>query len=874
MEKFHHSSSHLKIFFAVLIVSAMLAVAADAKPPDPPATPVPGPSQGTILSDITTTLQQQIQELSGQSELQRRGLAKAREESQPLAVAVSTHKTALSLDKISVEQAKELQQYYGQLIEQKAKRVAALSQDLEKFNKIQVELVEATQKTEIEKSGKPPAQTAAQKAAEKQRQQYLSLANTAITKLEEIQKAIQAHLDLLTQEQQTLTEFNKNLETFIEEKSRQLLLERQKPTDIFTMARELCSAALALPQQLIRRGQDFIQSGTAASLLQTYRKQILGLLIFLVLLLYTMRLLKRASREFRQRLAAKAQTFSLKLVMALINALVHNYYLLAILIWLIMTLSITQVLTRPSARIILGGLLVVTGISLLKHLLWALLAPGEPEQGILRLPDTTAHFYYRFGLAALSFLVIGSYLLWCLRLMGMEGSGYNFAVLLYMLVMIFWVAWLLRKPHLDSLILGESLSETRPVSGLLRTVRFLVLLGLTIIIIVDLLGFQNLALYLAGAAFLSGLVLAGGWLLKQLGNDLNTYLTAPNGFLAGTMHWEPKTLQGVQLFLSHTLTIGVNLLTAAGILLSWVLDLRGLQKILAILSQGPSLGPVTLSPLAIFLAAASIWLARKLSRFSQVIIESGVARRQQWDIGIQHTIGNTIHYALMTLGFLMALGFLGINLSNLAIIAGGLGVGIGFGLQNIVNNFISGLILLFERPIKIGDLLVIDGQWGTVKAIRVRSTVFETAERAVLIIPNSDLLSNKILNWTFYGRGPNRLALKVAVSYSSDVQAVTRILDQVCRQNHRVLTEPPPQVFFSAYGDSSLDFTVWVFLRSPADRVPATHELHAAIFDTFAAHGIEFPYPQLDVHVRSLAPQPARPVPAPPVMVPPDPEEH
>jgi small-conductance mechanosensitive channel len=264
---------------------------------------------------------------------------------------------------------------------------------------------------------------------------------------------------------------------------------------------------------------------------------------------------------------------------------------------------------------------------------------------------------------------------------------------------------------------------------------------------------------------------------------------------------------------------------------------------------------LTLSPLAILLAGLSIWLAGRLSRFIRLILETGIFRRRHWDMGIQHTISNMVHYALMTLGIIVAFGFLGISYANLAIIAGGLGVGIGFGLQNIVNNFLSGLILLFERPIKVGDLLIIDGQWGTVKAIRVRSTVFETVERSVIIIPNSDLISNKILNWTFKGRGPNRLTLKVGVAYNANVHEVTGVIDQVCRQNKRVVPEPPPQVFFSAYGDSSLDFTVWVFVRTPADRNPAMHELNSAIFDAFNQRGIEFPYPQMDVHLRTLPSQ-------------------
>ena len=185
--------------------------------------------------------------------------------------------------------------------------------------------------------------------------------------------------------------------------------------------------------------------------------------------------------------------------------------------------------------------------------------------------------------------------------------------------------------------------------------------------------------------------------------------------------------------------------------------------------------------------------------------------------------------------------------------AGALGVGIGFGLQNIVNNFISGLILLFERPIKVGDILVIDGQWGEVKEIRVRSTVFQTYDRYVLIIPNSELLSGKIVNWTHYGRVPTRLTLEVGVSYGADVRRVTQVLTAVCLANPRVLKDPPPAVFFKAYGDSALNFTIRVFLQSPEpkERNGATHEINSAIFQAFQQEGIEIPFPQQELHIKN-----------------------
>ena len=589
-------------------------------------------------------------------------------------------------------------------------------------------------------------------------------------------------------------------------------------------------------------------------LVKTHRSQLIGLLFFLGILLYAMKRLRRATHDFRQKLAAGAATISLKMIMALANALASNYYLLAINIWLALSLWVMNVLDHSAAIILLSGLITVTIIRLLRHLLTAVFAPGQPDQGVINLDQNTARYYSRYGFLALLFLIGGYYLFWCLKLLGYQYSGLNFAVLIYLIGMIFWFAWLLRKPYLENLLTGAGLSPRSWLAGVLRGLRLLVLSGLGVIIIIDLLGFQNLALYLAGSTFLTALLIAGGWLVEQMGKDLNNFLSSPQGFLGVKFGIKSETLEGIHLFFSQTFTLIIFLLTTAGILLSWGVDVSTLQKILATLARGPSLGPVTLSPLAIFLAGISIWLARKLSRFIRLVLETRIFHRRHWDLGIQHTISNSIHYSLMTLGIIVALGFLGINYANLAIIAGGLGVGIGFGLQNIVNNFLSGLILLFERPIKVGDLLVIDGQWGRVKEIRVRSTVFQAVDRSVLIIPNSDLISNKILNWTFYGRGPIRLTLKVGVAYGSNVHEVTKIIDQVCRQNHRVLLDPPPQIFFNAYGDSSLDFTIWIFVRTPDDRVPATHELNAAIFDAFNQQGVEFPYPQLDVHLRSACP--------------------
>jgi len=287
----------------------------------------------------------------------------------------------------------------------------------------------------------------------------------------------------------------------------------------------------------------------------------------------------------------------------------------------------------------------------------------------------------------------------------------------------------------------------------------------------------------------------------------------------------------------------------------WVLNFWGIkpQKVawaFRWMTWGPALGPVKLTTLSVLGVILAFYLGFFLSRLVRGLMMIRIFPRTALDTGVQYTISTTVHYVILIFAGLIALNILGFPLTNLVLVLGALGVGIGFGLQNIVNNFLSGLILLFERPIKVGDMLVIDGQWGLVKEIRVRSTVFETFDRYVLIIPNSELISGKVLNWTHYGAGINRLTLKVGVSYGSDVRQVTQLITEVCQANPRVVPEPPPQIYFSAYGDSSLDFTIWVHLRTPSDRIPATHELNGAIFEAFQEHGIEIPFPQRDLHIK------------------------
>jgi small-conductance mechanosensitive channel len=428
----------------------------------------------------------------------------------------------------------------------------------------------------------------------------------------------------------------------------------------------------------------------------------------------------------------------------------------------------------------------------------------------------------------------------------------------FLLGILVWGFWLLRRPYLARLLpqLSAPTYLHRPVVSLF--LRGLLLFLLVVTILADLLGFQNLSMYLAQAAVWTMLAVVILWFLWLMGENVILHLLHPEAGRAAYFFPErAELIQRIYVFSRWALGIVLGVAVVLWSLNSWGITPRQVAWAFNWTTWGPTLGPLRLTTLNVGGAILAIYVGFFLSRLVRGLMLVRIFPRTALDTGVQYTIATTVHYVILILAGLVALNILGFQLTNLALVFGALGVGIGFGLQNIVNNFLSGLILLFERPIKVGDLLVIDGQWGTVKEIRVRSTIFETFDRSVLIIPNSELVSNKVTNWTHYGAGINRLSLKVGVAYGSDVRQVTQLLTEVCQANPRVVAVPPPQISFEAYGDSSLNFIIWVHLRIPSDRTPATHELNSAIFEAFNAHGIEIPFPQRDLHIKEWPAAPA-----------------
>jgi len=219
--------------------------------------------------------------------------------------------------------------------------------------------------------------------------------------------------------------------------------------------------------------------------------------------------------------------------------------------------------------------------------------------------------------------------------------------------------------------------------------------------------------------------------------------------------------------------------------------------------------------------------------------------------GVRDSVRTGLGYVGFIAAALIAVSYAGVDFSNLAIVAGALSVGIGFGLQSIVNNFVSGLILLAERPIKVGDWVVVGQDQGFVRKISVRATEIETFDRANVVVPNSMLISDKVQNWTLHNN-VGRIKINVGVSYASDPEGVRDILLKVAREHPQILTHPEPYVWFSDFGNSSLDFTLFCYALNITRQLGIQTDLRIAIVKKFREEGIEIPYPQSDVHLRDL----------------------
>jgi len=288
------------------------------------------------------------------------------------------------------------------------------------------------------------------------------------------------------------------------------------------------------------------------------------------------------------------------------------------------------------------------------------------------------------------------------------------------------------------------------------------------------------------------------------------------------------------LSLASIVFFAVTAINAAGIPLAWNAPLPAIK----------------LSLVQIFLLVALLvgvfWFSSGTKRFlfNRLLAQSGLDR------SLQYAIAQVVSNIVLVVGIVIVLENTGIHLAALAVFAGAVGVGVGFGLQNIASNFISGLVILAERPITIGDRIEVAGIAGQVEHIRARSTVIRTNDNIMMIVPNTKFIDSPVTNWT-YGDRRVRFRIPVGVAYGTDVKKVRQVLVAVADEDPHTLKEPAPHVFLEQFGENSIDFKLVVWSSEMSAR-PSRYrsDLNFAIAEKFREAGIEFPFPQRDVHIR------------------------
>ena len=496
----------------------------------------------------------------------------------------------------------------------------------------------------------------------------------------------------------------------------------------------------------------------------------------------------------------------------------------------------------PLIALIIEGLPLYFLLVVIVRLLFA---PPKPATLFLNIPEPLAAALAR-RLKFLVLLIYLGFLLFSTIFM------HQLPVSLFLMARDIYAAFLILN-----LIWAFALLMRLSAEKLTRWLTGLVYLTLFVALVAEWVGYRNLAQSLAigvvGSLFAFGATLLLNKLFRELYNNLDYGRHPWNRRLRQAMGLGPDDSMPGLFWLRLITVVTLWLVFGYVMLQAWDVSETIILNIQTALTQGFTIWSLQIIPARFASALITIAVILTIGGWFRKRMETSWLKHTRLDRGAREAMVKITGYVVITVAVIAGLSVAGFDFRSIAIIAGALSVGIGFGLQNIVNNFISGLILLFERPIKTGDWIVVGNTEGYVKRIRIRSTEIQTFDRADVIVPNSELIASQVTNWMLHDtRG--RARVPVGVAYGTDTQKVKEILEKVAAEHPGVVTDgssPKPRVLFRGFGDSSLDFELRCHIKDIDDRLQVISDLNFAIDAAFRENDIVIPFPQRDIHIQN-----------------------
>ena len=492
---------------------------------------------------------------------------------------------------------------------------------------------------------------------------------------------------------------------------------------------------------------------------------------------------------------------------------------------------------------------ILAGIFLVRNLALAVFSPNDGVWRLIAMPDQSARWTV---ILIVAIAVVNGVDIFVGRLNNVAAAPLSLTILKSLVAALLIGLLLLalsfvrgRETEIDGQvrIVGWSRWVAIPIG----------LIGIAIIV-TAFSGYIGLARFVSQQVIITGAILAtlyiGVLIGREIGREGVFVNTLFGRFLAEKLSLQSETVDRIGVFFSLATTFAVVAIGLPLLSLQWGSRTEDILFWSWKVFNGFEIGNVKLSLSALMIGITTFVFVFLLSRLFGTWLDTAVLTRSRMDSGVRDSVKAGVGYVGVGLALLFAVTSAGVDLSSLAIVAGALSLGIGFGLQNIVSNFVSGLILLIERPIKVGDWVEVGGMSGFVRKISVRATEIETFNRQSVIVPNSELINGQVGNWTHKNRG-GRIDIPVGVSYSSNVREVEEILYRIARGQTGVLKHPEPFVLFSGFGDSSLDFELRVHIGDITRQPFILTDIRFSIMDEFKKSGIEIPFPQRDVHMRT-----------------------